>query len=445
MLASFAAADNVKYANQMLVPEESGKPASVTLKLASPYIISGRSIGVAEGSDKIEVSTNAGKTFKRVKIDQIGTAAKGKLEAWVRITFSKALRSLNLSVDVQNNPGALPYLSPGKNIVSVGALQPKALGDNRLVVTYAYRLGSRGKSFDELCEEGKEIAKQHNAKWSDTITAAQKVFTAKDLPGTLEIDCPTPKGEYPVYPRMLFLRREVISPTATPLPLPTGAIAATAAAADELQTLPNPYLIGSEPPTPIKPLAMKRTKIPLIYVQFCDEKGEVSAAGSLAWPKVVSENGKVIRGAVVYGGDLQHLPSSHDLVAARLVFPVLAGHDKASEKVGVVFLKEPVEKGRALEFNALGDDRVTGTTVVPMQPSGTPKYDPAKPFTIDVTSAVRAIASHKAKSSGIALRIVPDRGIDDGWTVRCQVSPTEPAYLELDIKTDTGASPTGSK
>ena len=125
MLASFAAADNVKYANQMLVPEESGKPASVTLKLASPYIISGRSIGVAEGSDKIEVSTNAGKTFKRVKIDQIGTAAKGKLEAWVRITFSKALRSLNLSVDVQNNPGALPYLSPGKNIVSVGALQPK--------------------------------------------------------------------------------------------------------------------------------------------------------------------------------------------------------------------------------------------------------------------------------------------------------------------------------
>jgi hypothetical protein len=282
---SFAATENVKYTNQSLVPEESGKAASVTLKLASPYIISGRSLGVAEGADKIEVSTDAGKTFKAVKIDQIGAAAKGKLEAWIRITFTKALRSLNLSVDVQNNPGALPYLSPGKNIVSVGALDPKALGDNRLVVTYAYRLGSRSKSFDELCDEGKEIAKQHNAKWSDKITVAQKVFTAKDLPGTLEIDCPTPKGAYPVYPRMMFLRREVISPTATPLPLPTGAVAAAAAADDELQSLPNPYLIGSEPPTPIKPVAVKTTRIPLAYVQFCDEKGAVSAAGSLAWPK----------------------------------------------------------------------------------------------------------------------------------------------------------------
>ena len=329
--------------------------------------------------------------------------------------------------------------------MSVGALDPKVLGDNRLVVTYAYRLGSRSKSFDELCEEGKEIAKQHNAKWSDTITVAQKVFTAKDLPGTFEIDCPTPKGEYPVYPRMLFLRREVISPTAIPSPLPAGAVSAAAAAADELQTLPNPYLIGSEPPAQVKPVAVKTTRIPLTYVQFCDEKGNTSASGALAWPKVAGENGKVIRGAVVYGGELKELPASRDLVAARLIFPVLAGHDKANEKVGVVFLQEPVEKGHTLEFKSLGDDRVAGTTVIPMQPSGTPKYDPAKPFEIDVTSAVRVIAGHKAKSSGIALRIVPDRGIDNGWTVRCQVSSTEPAYLEIDAKADTGAAPRGSK
>jgi hypothetical protein len=110
-----------------------------------------------------------------------------------------------------------------------------------------------------------------------------------------------------------------------------------------------------------------------------------------------------------------------------------------------VFLQEPVEKARALDFNSLGDDRIAGTTVVPMQPTGTPKYEPAKPFTIDVTGAVKAIASHKAKPGSIALRIVPDRGIDDGWTVRCQVSPTESAYLEIDVKADAGAPTQGNK
>jgi len=61
-------------------------------------------------------------------------------------------------------------------------------------VTYAYRLGSRSKSFDQLCDEGKEIARQHNATWSNTTTYARKIFAAKDLPSSFEIDCPTPKG-----------------------------------------------------------------------------------------------------------------------------------------------------------------------------------------------------------------------------------------------------------
>ena len=48
---------------------------------------------------------------------------------------------MKLEAIVQNNSGALPYLSPGKNVVTVSVADPKALGDNRLVVTYAYRLG----------------------------------------------------------------------------------------------------------------------------------------------------------------------------------------------------------------------------------------------------------------------------------------------------------------
>ena len=49
------------------------------------------------------------------------------------------------TVLVQNNPGSLPYLSPGKNVVSVALAEPTQLGENKLVVTYAYAPGFRAK------------------------------------------------------------------------------------------------------------------------------------------------------------------------------------------------------------------------------------------------------------------------------------------------------------
>jgi len=54
---------------------------------------------------------------KNVRSDvvrKIGVIARGKLAALVKISFSQALKSFALNVDVMNNPGALPYLSPGK-------------------------------------------------------------------------------------------------------------------------------------------------------------------------------------------------------------------------------------------------------------------------------------------------------------------------------------------
>ena len=63
-------------------------------------------------------------------------------------------------------------------MVAVSATDPQALGNNRLVVTYAYQLGSRGKSFDQLCDEGKEIARQQSATWSDKVT-----YRTKDVYG----------------------------------------------------------------------------------------------------------------------------------------------------------------------------------------------------------------------------------------------------------------------
>jgi hypothetical protein len=122
------------------------------------------------------------------------------------------------------------------------------LGQNRLAVTYAYRLGSRSKSFEQLYDEGNELAKGHGATWDKDVTCVQKVFRAADLPAKFEIDCPTPKGRCPVYPRMVFLRREVLAPTAAPAPLPAGAVQSKPADPAELQELPNPFLIGTTPP-----------------------------------------------------------------------------------------------------------------------------------------------------------------------------------------------------
>ncbi len=246
-MKSFLSTENVKCSDKALVPAAAGKPRVVVVLLSSPYVMT-KAAGEAAGADQVEVSVDDGKTFKAVDLEGFDDAVKGKLAAQVKLTFKEPLRALKLEATVQNNPCALPYLSPGKNVVSVSVADSKALGNNKLVVTYAYRLGSRSESFDVICQEGKRIAEQHYAKWSDTVTCVQKTFAAKDLPAKFDLDCPTPRGQYPVYPRMMFLRREVVSPSSSPLPLPEGAVEAKVGTNDELMTLPNPFLVGVEPP-----------------------------------------------------------------------------------------------------------------------------------------------------------------------------------------------------
>lgn len=248
-LKSFLKTENVKVAGKALVPAEAGKPAIVVVQLAGPYVLTlGK--GEAQGAETVEVSVDDGRTFQKADLANFSQAIKGKLSAQVKIGFSTALKGLRIEATFENNVGALPFLSPGRNKVAVAVADAKALGENKLVVTYAYRLGSRGLNFEQLCTQGKRIANQSGAKWDSDVTYAQKTFTAKDLPATFEIDCPTPKGQTPVYPRMVFVRREVLAPGAAPQPLPAGAVEAKPAAAEELQELPNPLTIGFQPPPP---------------------------------------------------------------------------------------------------------------------------------------------------------------------------------------------------
>ncbi|MFI5379389.1 MAG: hypothetical protein ACHRHE_08830 [Tepidisphaerales bacterium] len=428
VLRSFVARNNVKFAGGALVPAQAGTPASVTVLLQSPYIMT-KASGAAEGADSCEVSVDGGKSFKAADVKDFTAAVKGQVTALVRVNFATALKSLRLDVLVQNNPGSLPYLSPGKNTVTVSTGDAKALGGNRLVVTYAYCPGYRSKSFEQLCDEGKEIAKQHNATWAESPTVVQKSFAAGDLPAKFDIDIPTPKDKYPVYPRMLFVRREVIAPAAKPLPLPANAQEPKSGANDELKTLPNPFLIGSQPP-PARIVRPTRTAIiELKPGHFVTRAGDVPTSDFIKWPKNANE--KVEPMAFLIGGEVSGLPALKELAAARLVFPAIRAHEQAATQVGVVNLKAAFDSGAKYDFANFGD--VLGTVVVPKLPKDAADWDPPKEFKIDITRYIRSLATGETKFHGFALRVVPDRGIDDGWTVRINLPKQPRVYLEIDV------------
>jgi hypothetical protein len=430
-LKSFAAKENVKREGGSLVPAQAGSAGSVTVLLKSPYVMT-RASGLADGADSFEVSVDAGKTFKAADAKDFTAAVKGQVAALVKIGFKAALKSLRLEVLVQNNPGSLPYLSPGKNTVTVSVADPKALGDNKLVVTYAYAPGFRTKSFEQLCLEGKEVAKQHNATWADAPTVVEKTFLAKDLPATFDIDVPTPKDKYPVYPKMLFVRRQVVAADGKPLPLPANAQAPTVGPNDELKTLPNPFLMGTQAAPARVVRAVKTVTIDLAPGGFVTKSGEAAAGDFIKWPK--NDQEKVESMAFLVGGDLKGLPPMKDLAGARLVFPAYRGHTEAPTKVGVVALKAPFTAGQKYDFANLGD--VVGTVTVPKLAKDASDWMPAREFKVDVTRAVRAVAAGEGKFSGFALRVVPDRGIDEGWTVRIHIPKQPKVYLEIDTYTD---------
>ena len=309
---------------------------------------------------------------------------------------------------------------------------PTALGENKLVVTYAYRPGTRRKSFEQLCLEGKEIARGHDAIWDPATTVVQKVFAARDLPATFDIDVPTPKDKYPVYPRMLFARREIVSPSQKPLPLPEGAHEPQMGPGDELKTLPNPLLVGTRSPPAQVVRAVKTMTLELTAGPIITRSGRPAAGDMLRWPKNNQE--KVDPVAYLVGGELKGLPSLKDLAEARLVFPAIRAHNKALTKVGVTALQAPFGQDHLFDFGKLGE--VLGTTTVLMQAENAGEWAPPKQFKVDVTRALRSLIVGDAKFHGFALRVVPDRGVDDGWTV-CLQLPREPRiYLEVDVYTD---------
>jgi len=427
-LGSFATSENVKVTGGALLPADASRPASVTISLASPYVMS-RAKGHADGADLAELSTDGGETFEKIDLGNFDDAVGGKYSALLKVVFGRPLKDLSVETTVQVNPCILPYLSPGRNRVSVSVADPAQLRDSRLAVTYAYRLGRRTRSYEQLAEEDKEIARAHNASWDDAVTVVQKVFTAKDLPATFEVDVPTPARAYPVYPRMVFVRREILGPAARPMSLPANSVAPTMKPGDEPKTLPSPFAMGTGKPPPRISRPTRTSSITLSHGQVVSITGEVARKEILRWPKVRDE--KVVARVLLVSGDLKDLPAPRDIASARLLVPVTSGHVNAPGQLGVVLLKEPFENGKAYDFKYLGDP--VGLVVIPKQPADVPEYKPAKKFAIDVTRAIKALASGEARFQGFGLRIVPNRSVDDGWTVRADIPPEDPIVLEIEV------------
>lgn len=428
-LSSLWAQSNVQWQAGRLVPKEIGQPALITIRLQSPYVMT-RAIGSAAGADKAELSSDGGKSWKAIQLTDFSNEARGKYEVLVRLTFGNTLTALRLEATVQHNRSVAPYLSPGRNTVTVSAAEAQQLGNNRLVVTYAYQTGFRSKSFEEIAERDANVGQGLYATWAAQPTIVQKEFTAQNLPASFTIDVPTPKGKYPVYPRMLFMRREMVPPGSKPLPLPTGWAAPSRGANEDLKELPNPFLIGTAlpPVKPVRPIITRR--IALQASHAIGNKGEVFPTDHvLRWYKDSS-----IISVLLINGEIKGLPAPRAIAGTRLVLPVMQGHQKAPTRLDVVALKQPFAPNSAYDLKNLGD--AMGTITIPQQPAEIAAYAPPKELKADVTRYIKMLAAGEAIFQGCALRIVPDKGIDDGWTVKAQIAKDAPLYLEVDVYAD---------
>jgi hypothetical protein len=102
-------------------------------------------------------------------------------------------------------------------------------------------------------------------------------------------------------------------------------------------------------------------------------------------------------------------------------------HAKANVRVGILSLQKPFEKNEPYAKQDFGD--VLSSSVLPTQQ----EPGPAKYYKLDVTRYLKEVSTGDAKHHGFAIKILPDRSIDDGWTVRIDITKDEPTFLELEV------------
>ena len=426
LVSSFRQTENVAYRGRALCPVDAARPGVVVVEMASPYVAVKATGEVVSAGATVEVSEDL-KSWKPVDVADFSAAVVGRYRYFVRITFRQPITALKLESLVQHNQEALPYLAPGNNQITVTAANPEVPRPGRLVVTYAYCTGSRDRTPEEVFDRDAEIARAHYATWSGSPIVVQKVIDR--LPAKLEIPVPTPKDRQPVYPRMLFLRREVLSPGQEPLPVPSRPSQPRVGPGEVLATLPNPWTIGTTRPPKMDDRPTKATVSAPSRVGYVSKKGEVFAHRFVKWLKDNSD-----AWILLVDFDTSKLPDPKQLAAAKLVVYVIESHDRAPMQVAAVALEAPFDPEKAYDFANLGN--TLGSTIFAKGGGPDVFFDPPRVYELDVTREVRAWARGEKKPYGLAVRIIPNRGVDDGWTVRFSPAKDKPVELRIETYAD---------
>ena len=421
-LSSLKQVENVACRGGGLHPQDPARPGVLVVEMSSPYVVAKASAKIVSQDAKVEVSADL-KTFKAVEGEDLTAAVAGTYAYYVRVTFRKPVTGIEVTGIVQHNQEALPYLAPGNNKITVSVADPKVLGKNRLMVTYAYCLGRRDRTPEEIFERDAEIARAHYATWSATPVVVQKIIDK--FPATFEIPVPAPKDKQPVYPRMVFLRREVLAPGQEPMAVPAKPGVPQVGPGEVLPAVPNPWLIGTQKPPAMPERATTTETRQPTKLNYVSKQGEVFSHQFVKWLKDNSD-------AWILQADFDrtNLPDPKSLASAKLVVYVHEAHNKAPMQAAAVVLDGPFEPGKPYDFSKLG--QTLGSTIVQRGNGPGDPFVPPRQYEIDVTRAVRAW-SRGEPSHGLAVRIVPNRGVDDGWTVR--FTPAQQKPLELVIAT----------
>ncbi|MFC1479407.1 hypothetical protein ACFL6F_02315 [Planctomycetota bacterium] len=428
-LKGLHAQDNVSLKDGALCPADTSKPGTITVRMQSPYVMVKGTVK-AEGVDSIEVASGEGKhkkPFAKLEGEDLRKFIHGDFECLVKITFSKPVTKLNIEVMVMHNRCALPYLSPGKNKVTVSCADPKAFGENRLAVTYAFVKGVRSRSYAEICERDMDLAKAHYSRWKGSVQTVQKIFAQDKLPAEYDIQVSTPEGKYPAYPKMVFLRREILAPGQKPLPLPDDSREFAEVKGEVLKEMPNPFSVGFHKPPAKKTRPVVTQKVDVTH-HFITMDGKPNDRFLIKWKKNNS-----MAWVLAVTGELKSLPEkTSDLAAVRLCVPITRGSTKAPSKIGIAALKKVPVPGEKYDFKNLGG--VIATGIVPKLPASGP-YNPPKIFTFDITKQIKSVIRGDAKFHGLGIRVIPDKSVDEGWSVTVtSVSPeTAKSYIEIDI------------
>ncbi len=426
-LDSLKDAQNITLKSGKLIPTKSDKPGRFVVEMSSPYVTSKASIRIEGGNAKFAIATDKSlRQFAPVAADKLNEATRGLYSYALQVSFTGPITKFEINSLVQHNQESLPYLAPGNNKVTIAVANPQQLKKTPLVLTYAYCLGERYKTAEEMFDRDAELFRAHWATWSDKPIVVQHVIDRS--PYTFEVPIPTTKGKQPVYPRMVFMRREVLAPGQKAQPTPTTPTAVKVGPDEYLASVPVPWLIGATPPKDRPKRATRTVVVPIRNQLYCSKAGEVIKPQSLEWLK---DNSRAR--VLLMDFDVEKLLDTEKLASARLVINVQDADERAPLQASATALTAPLKAGASFDFSKLG--AAIGSTVVAKGKGPRVLLKPIPQYEIDVTRAVRSW-SRGTPAHGFGLRVTPNRSVDDGWTVRFSPLQEKPAELRIDFYVD---------